>query len=295
MKAFLKTNLVAVIGLAFLVTFTFNQSLSAQKNKKEIKQEAIKLAYSFPSGIPVKYLTNSKVIQKIDINGQIMETDVNSILGCTVKLTGNKEDNLLLEVTIDTVGQKIDSPMGPQERAFPDAKGKFFNMTLSKLGKEVDVTEAQSIVFTVEGEASSNAMESFSDFFPDLPEGPMDQGYTWTTNDTVNSKSGNAEVMMTVKAENKFEGFEMAGDINCARISAVISGIREIKTQTQGMDVKVSGPYDGTVIMLFSQEKGCFIKQTVDTKMSGMVEITSPESMSLPIEMDMSSVSEVVK
>lgn len=295
MKAFLKSKSLAVIGLALLISFSFNSCSPLKKTKNENKQEGIKLLYNYPSGVPVKYQTNSKVLQKMDINGQIMETNVISILGCTVNSKGFKDNNLLLEVTIDTVGQMVDSPMGPQGGAFPDAKGKSFNMTLSQIGKEIDLTEAQSVVFTVEGGSSSTAMQSFSDFFPDLPEESLIQGYTWTSNDTVTSKAGGADVMMTIKSESIFDGFEIVENNSYAKISGVISGIREIKTQTQGMDVKVSGPYTGTVVLLFSQEKGYFIKQVVETKMSGMVEITSPESMSFPVEMIMSSVSEVVK
>jgi hypothetical protein len=295
MKTILKSNSLVVIGLALMMSFSFNSSLSAQKNKNQKKKDGIKLVYNYPAGIPVKYQTNSNVLQKMDINGQTMETNVSSVLGCTINSKGNKENNLLLEVTIDTVGQIVESPMGSQGGAFADAKGKSFTMTLSQTGKEIDVTEAQSIVFKVETGGSSDAMQSFSDFFPDLPEESLTQGYTWISNDSVNGKSGGAEIMMTIKAENKFDGFEMAGDINCIRISSVLSGIRVIKTQTQGMDVKASGPYTGTSILLFSQEKGYFIKKTVDTKMSGMIELTTPESMSFPLEMDISSVSELIK
>jgi hypothetical protein len=295
MKAFLKSNSLAVIGLALLVAISFNSCLSTQKAKSEKKQEGIKLIYNYPANMPVKYLTNSKVLQKMDINGQLMETNVLSVLGCTVNSKGNQENNLILEVTIDTLGQMVDSPMGQQGGAFTEAMGKSFKMTISPTGKEIDLTEARSVVFAAEGGGSSDAMQSFSDFFPDLPEEYLTQGYTWITTDTINSKGGGAEVMMTIKAENKFDGFELFGDINCARISAVISGTRVIKTQAQGMDIKASGPYTGSVVLLFSQEKGYFIKQAVDTKMSGTIEITSEENMSFPVEMEMSSVSEVVK
>jgi hypothetical protein len=63
----------------------------------------------------------------------------------------------------------------------------------------------------------------------------------------------------------------------------------------QGMDIFIKGPFSGTAEILFAVKEGYFIRQTVTTKMTGNMEITSPEAMSFPVVMDMTTVSEVKK
>ena len=98
---------------------------------------------------------------------------------------------------------------------------------------------------------------------------------------------------MIVKADNKFEGYEQINGINCAKISFTLSGTRILKTQTQGMDIKMSGPYTGTGELYFALDKGYFLKQIVKTRMTGQMEITSPDVMSFPVTIDQNSVTEL--
>ncbi|MCK7521463.1 MAG: hypothetical protein MZV64_29140 [Ignavibacteriales bacterium] len=74
--------------------------------------------YNYSSlGVPVKYLTNSKVLQKMDINGQLMETNVILYLVARLIQKVLRIITFSLEVT-DTLGQMVDSPMGPQAEHF---------------------------------------------------------------------------------------------------------------------------------------------------------------------------------
>jgi hypothetical protein len=73
----------------------------------------------------------------------------------------------------------------------------------------------------------------------------------------------------------------------------VLSGTRELKTQNQGMDIKMNGPFTGTGELYFAHDKGYFLKETVKSRMTGQMEITSPENMSFPVTMDQNTVTEV--
>jgi len=126
-----------------------------------------------------------------------------------------------------------------------------------------------------------------------LPDEAITPGYIWSGTDTLRTKSSPANLVMIVKADNKFEGYEQLNGINCAKITFALSGTRELKTQTQGMDIKMSGPFTGTGELYFAPDKGYFLRQIVKTRMTGQMEITSPEVMSFPLTMDQNSVTEV--
>ena len=109
---------------------------------------AVKLSYNYPANTPVKYLSTSKIVQDIDINGQIMSVNVAAILGCTVKSKGMSENNLVLEMTIDTLSQTVDSPGGLTGGVMKEAIGKVFIMKILPSGKETDLSGAEQITYT---------------------------------------------------------------------------------------------------------------------------------------------------
>jgi hypothetical protein len=143
--------------------------------------------------------------------------------------------------------------------------------------------------------ATETAAQSFTDFFPDVPEKAIKPGYTWSSTDTLTNKSSVMTLIMVINAENKFEGYENFNGINCAKITYTLSGTRDLKTQSQGMDKKMVGPFSGSGELLFAPVEGYFMKHSVKTKMPGTLEITSPESMSFPVVMYMDSSTEVRK
>jgi hypothetical protein len=257
------------------------------------QENAVKLVYNYPAGTPVSYQTSSKVIQDMDVNGQSMVVNVLSVLGCTVKSTGNADNNLVLEVTIDTLSQTIDTPGGMTGGTIRDAMGKSFSMKISPEGKETDMSGAEQISYKTDEGTTTTAAQSFNDFFPDLPDRAINPGYTWSSTDTLTAKTSAMTMIMVIKSDNKFEGYEELNGTKCAKITYTLSGSRNMKTQTQGMDIIVKGPLTGTGELYFSPEKGYFMKLDVKTRMTGQLEITSPESMSFPVIMDMNSTTEV--
>lgn len=255
----------------------------------------VKMAYNYPADKPVKYLSTTKIVQTMDVMGQVMEVNVSAALGCSIKSQGILNKNLNLEVIIDSMYQKVDSPQGSAGGVLGDAIGKTFQMSISPEGKETDLSEADTVLINIDGSGSTNAAQSFIDFFPDLPSGSVSPGYTWSQTDTIKTKSPNNSMFMAFRSDNKFEDYEEINGVKCARISSVISGDRLMITQTQGMDITTKGPFTGTSIVYFSSAKGYFVKQTVNTKQTGTIDITSPENMSFPVVIDMTSVNEVVK
>jgi hypothetical protein len=278
-------SLIAVMTLVSVTAFSQNNPSGSQPAK---------LVYNYPLNSPVKYRVVTKVVQDMDINGQSMQNNINSYTGLTLKSLGASGDNFKIEVTIDTLYQTIDSPAGVNGGAIPGIAGKAFNIIISSDGKETDNSEAKNVTYETGAGATGDAVQIIDNFLPVLPADAVKPGYTWTANDSINSNASNLVTRGTVKAENTFVGFELYNGVNCAKITTLLSGTRIMTTQSQGMDIKISGPYTGSITVYFAPSSGYFIRQEVSTKMTGTIDITAPDAMSFPITMETTSTKEVI-
>lgn len=255
----------------------------------------VKLAYNYPAEKAIRYSGTSTMVQIMDIQGQSMQVDVNSAFGCFVKSAGMQENNLKIEITVDTLGQTTNSPMGNSGGAITDIKGKACTVIISPEGKVIDLSGAAGLVYSMEGSGETNLSQTLSDFFPVLPSKEISPGEIWNATDSIKTKSA-AMTMKTIdNTVNKFEGFETTDGIECAKISTQHSGTISMNVQSQGSDIFIKGPFTGTSEYLFAIKEGYFIKMTSATKVNGNLEMTSPQEMSFPIVMDMKSVNEVKK
>jgi hypothetical protein len=254
----------------------------------------VNLLYNYPADKAIKYLTNSTMAQIMDIQGQTMQTDVSSALGCSVKSVGKQDNNLKLEILIDTLGQTTNSPMGYAGGAIQEVKGKTFNIVVTPEGKTVDISEAASLTFNVEGSGESNFAQNISEFFPVLPSKPVTVGEVWNLLDSISTKSTTITSKSVDNTVNKLEGIETVNGMECAKISTTHSGNMTMSIQAQGMDIYLAGPFTGTSECLFAIKEGYFIKQTSSTKMTGNLEIAS-QGMTLPIVIDSKAVNEIRK
>jgi hypothetical protein len=192
------------------------------------------------------------------------------------------------------MAQNVESPQGSAGGPVNDVKGKVFNIIISPSGKIIDLSGASKVVYTIEGSGESNMNQSFLSYFPVLPKNSVQPGDTWTTNDTIDSKSQSNSVWMPVAAAFKYEGLEKINGIDCAKITATLTGTRKMTTQSQGMEIHTSGPFTGTQTLFFAVNEGYFVKQTVVSKMTGNIEIPD-QNMSFPVVMTITSTNEIVK
>ena len=97
--------------------------------------------------------------------------------------------------------------------------------------------------------------QAFLNYFPALPKGSVNPGDTWVSNDTIDSKAPTNTMWMPVESKFKFEGMENVDGIECAKITAELSGTRKMTTQSQGMEIHTSGPYTGTQVLYFASKR----------------------------------------
>ena len=284
----------AVSASILLLSGICSIGYSQKKSEAAPVKGGVKLEYNYPEGKSYKYLSGTKIVQNMDVNGESMLVNVLISLGCEVKSTGKIGENLKLEIKIDTMAQSVESPQGTGGGAINDVKGKVFNLIISPAGKTIDFTEATKIVYTLEGSGENNLGDSFRNYFPSLATNPLKPGDTWITNDTIDTKSPTNSVWMPVESNYKFEGIKNIDGIDCAKISSTLSGTRKMTTQSQGMEIRTSGPFTGTRVLLFAVKEGYMIKDSVASKMTGTIEIAD-QNMNFPVVMDIISVNQIVK
>ncbi|MGD0342069.1 MAG: hypothetical protein ABSA76_10225 [Bacteroidales bacterium] len=285
---FFGKSVMSLFALLTIISFTaFSQNNPAGNQTGA-------LAYNYPVNKPVKYRTTTKVVQDMDVNGQSMQNNINSYIGLTLKSLGAAGSNFKIEVTIDTMAQTTDTPAGFNGGAIPGIAGKVYNIIISPDGKVIDNSEAKNITYAAGAGGTGDAVQITDNFFPVLPAGNLKSGYTWTTNDSINSTTSLTTTRGTVNSDNTFEGFELLNGVSCAKITSVISGTRILRTQSQGMDIKMSGPYTGSITSFFAPSTGYFMKQEVSQKLTGTIDITAPDAMSFPLVMDITAIKEVI-
>jgi hypothetical protein len=284
-----RSILIAVFIIISSTAFTIN------KNELSGQKDPVKLVYNLAVGKSVTYASSTVINQAMDINGQTMNTLVNNDLGFKVKTLGKTDGNLKLEITIDSINVKIESPNGSTGSKIKDVIGKSFNILLSPDGKEVDLSEAAKIEYSVEGGGSANLSSTFIRVFPHLPPNAVKPGDSWINNDTISNKSSTTKTSQIVQSSSKFEGIEKINGVECAKISSIITGTMEISTQNMGMDIFYGGPFQGTVTLYFAVKEGYFISQETFSKMTGNMQISGPQNMTFPMVMDTKNKIEVRK
>jgi len=295
----MKTSTTIKNVLVLFLLFIFISSSSALTLKSgEIPgpKDPVKLSYNLPQGKSLAYVSKTVVAQAMDISGQTMNVNVENSLSFKMKMVGKSDANFKLEITVDSLSMRVDSPMGgSSDTKIKDVEGKTFNMIMSPFGKEIDYSEATKIEYTAEGAGTANLSQAFSAIFPDLPEKGVNPGDTWTKSDSIINKTAVGQTSQIFQSVNKFEGMEKLDGIECAKITSTLTGTMQTTAQNQGMDIFYSGPIQGTVTLYFAVKEGYFVKQISVMRMSGTVSITGPQNMEFPITMDTTSTLEVKK
>jgi hypothetical protein len=267
---------------------------SQKKPAAALPAGSVKLQYNYLSDKSIKYQTTSKVVQDMDVNGQSMLVNANTLLKCNVKLASKNGENLKLEIKIDTMAQSLDTPQGATGGEVTDAKYKVFTMVITPYGKPKDLSEAAKVVLTLPGSGPSDASQTFLDFFPIIPAAPVKPGDKWVARDTANTKTATMTRYMPVESNYTFEGTEKFNGVDCAKITAALTGSMKMTNQAQGMDISTNGIFTGTKTLYFDIKDGYFINETTVTKMIGKIEITN-QGMSFPVVMTITATNEMVK
>lgn len=246
--------------------------------------------YKMPAGRVLTYQSTSEESQVLDVMGQTMDTHTTGSSTFTFKAKSLKEKDFLLGVTIDdivlTVGSSMQGDMSPD---MSSVKGKSFDMVLSPLGSEVDVSGAEAITYSVQNE-TRNLANGFKLFFPDLPGKPFKIGDTWPSSAAIEEKTGSMTIQIQVEQVHTLEGFETVDGMECARISTENTGTINGSGSQMGQDMTFAGTTKGKDIWHFAVKEGLYVKTASESTSEVSIDVPAA-GMSIP--MTMTSKSEV--
>lgn len=253
------------------------------------------LQYRMQENQVLKYQSSTEQTQNIEVMGQSMETQTTSTSAFSTKYKGLKENNLQLGVTIDSMSIDISSPQGELSPDMSSVKGKSFDMVLSPLGKELDVSGAQSIRYEL-GPVGDRSVESnFQALFPDMADRPVKIGDTWTSTDTVTEKSPVGEVILSFESVNTLAGFETVDGLECIKVTAEITGTLEGKGEQMGAELTFKGDIEGNQTWYFAYKEGIFVKDTVSASTDATITVSGAQAMTIPMKQESKMETKLIK
>jgi hypothetical protein len=252
--------------------------------------KAVVLEYKMPTGRALTYQAKTQESQVMEVQGQSMNTDTNNTSTFTFTSKGPKDKDFLVGVKIDDMAVNItSSAQGDMSPDMSSLKGKLFDMVLSPLGAEVDVTGAEAITYDIAGE-TRNLASGFKTFFPDLAGKPVKIGDTWPSTASTEEKTGSMAIRIDLQYANTLEGFETVDGMECARISSQVTGTISGTGNQGGMDLTFSGTTKGKDVWHFAVKEGMLINQASESTSEMSIDVPGA-GMTIP--MNMSSKGEV--
>jgi len=276
--------LAAVLVLAGCAAGTQAPAVTATAAKAPAVKAApagVVLEYRMPEGRVLKYQNTAEAVEATDMMGQTVESHTTSQEAFTLLAKGRKGADLLLGVTIDDMAMTVTGPQGDMSPDMTALAGKSFDMVLSPLGQEVDVSGAEALTYEM-ATGTRNLSATFKLFFPDLPGKPLKVGDTWPSNADVSEKGGAVEMNLAFQNVNHFEGLETVDGVECARIRSEVTATITGTGNQQGMDMVFSGTGKGTDLWYFAVKEGIYIKSTGEVKMDISITV-SAMGMTIPV------------
>jgi hypothetical protein len=253
------------------------------------------LQYRMTEGQVLKYLVSGEQTQNMEVMGQSIDTQSSSESGFSVKSKGLQEGNLILGVTIDSMSINISSPQGDLSPDMSTVLGKSFDMTLSPLGKELDVSGAESIKYDM-GAAGTRSIESnFQATFPDLAGKPVKIGDAWASTETITEKTDEIEVRINFESVNTLEGFETVDGLECVKVTADITGTVQGKGEQMGMQLAIEGEVQGKGTWYFAYKEGIFVKDTFNFSSDSTITTSGAQAMTIPVNQETRMETKLVK
>ena len=241
------------------------------------------LQYRMPVDQILKYHSSEEMIQNIEVVGQSIDVEINSKTAFSVKSKGSKEDNHQLGITIDSMSISVISMEGDLSPDLSSVIGKSFDMTLSPLGKELELSGAESIQYELPSEGKTSIASNFQAIFPNLAGRSVKIGDTWTSTDTIIDKSESSEMQINLESVHTLKGFETVDGMECVKITSDVTGTLKGAGEQQGMDLAFEGEIKGTETWYFAYKKGIFVKIISTAVAEGSIEVSGAQDMSIPM------------
>jgi len=258
-----------ILALALVVPGIVGAAVAAAS----APQDAVTLVYKFAPGTPLSYKTTGNNVQNVDIQGQMMTTEIISNMDFTLTPKGLKDGSHLLGLKIDAMALSINGPQGGLTPDMAGIIGKSIDIVLSPRGETVDVSGAAALTIDM-GEGGQRDMTSdFQGLFDTLPDHPVKIGDTWPSQKKITQKSTSGDVNLVLALVNKLDGLETIDGLSCARIKSTITGTMSGALNQGGMSLGLDAKMGGNLTWYFAVKEGCFVKSESVSDVGGTISV----------------------
>jgi len=263
--------------------------------KDFLNQDGLVLRYSMPEGGVLKYQLFEEFSQEMEVMGNtvVISSDETRLL--SIRPKGKDNDRYRLGVTIDSMSASLVSPQGTFTPDLAMMKGKACEISVSELGREMDVEKVEPIEYELFPGRKQNAVSIFQVFFPDLPSRPVKEGDTWASIDTVFEKSDDGVMTIIFNSTNRLDGFETINGVRCARVLVDVTGTLDGISHEGGMELISKIAITGTETWYFDYRKGAFVKSISKGIGEGTVIGSGPREVNIPMKREYSTVTELIE
>lgn len=254
------------------------------------------LEYRMSSGDAMSYTSTSISAQVMEVQGQSIPIDSVETRLFSVEPKGMKDGNNVLGITIDDLIVTMSSPQGEIEADVDDVVGERFDMTLSRLGIEGGLPDPDALQYTLGPQGPKSVITGFGVMFSDLPEGPVTVGDTWPATVEIVEQSGESNVVITIDAVNTLAGFDVVDGLECAMITAVLTGTIEGEGTQQGMAWTMQSDMDGAGTWYFAYKEGIVVSDVTGGTADGAIVVHAPNGeMIMPVTREFSMATELMR
>jgi len=254
------------------------------------------LEYRMSEGDPISYEFLSDNVQTMDVGGQSVEINSSEMMLFSVTPKGEKDGDQAIGITIDDLYVVASAAGTSAESDAAHVIGQSFDMTVSKIGVEGGLPEPDLLEYMIGSEGPKSVITGFGVIFPDLPDGPIEVGGTWPTTIEVVEENDNSNVTVTIEAVNTLEGFETINGLECAKISAVLTGTIEGNGMQGGVEWTMSSAMDGGGVWYFAHERGIFVSDSTEGTADGVITVNAPDGeQTLPVARDFTMLAKLVQ
>jgi len=249
-------------------------------------EEDLDLQYRLAEDDVLKYRTSSSFVRTVTVRGRPLELTASETRDFSVKSEGRPGGNLSLLLTIESMDIRITGPQGEIASDVGGVTGRSFEMTISTLGEELDISGADTIEYDVGPQGKRSIESQFSPFFPDLPGTPVGVKDSWRTESTVTEKGMSTDLTVAIKSDNTLVGFETVHGFKCAKMTAPFTGTLKGKGEEQGVELITDAAVTGMSTWYFAYQEGVYVKEVSTGTAEGTITAMAPEKMDIPLKRD---------
>jgi hypothetical protein len=245
--------------------------------------KGVTLEYRMVEGEVLKYKVEQHSDQTMEPMGMAMETAGHKTIEFSVAPRGLVGGAYELEITIESMDAGMSSMQGEVSADVEPVLGQSFSMSLSQLGKELDVSEAEPIHYGLGPQGTQSIMSDFMAVFPDLPGTPVNIGDSWTSQDTITIAQEGMDIEIISESVNTLVGVEPFAGLECAKVTAEVSGTVKGGGEREGAAISFDGTVGGTETWYFAPDQGLFVELSSDLFTRSTINVSGPQEMSFPM------------